>query len=214
MDCNRERARKDEESKRKNRENIDEMTKKAYDYYKSKVPHSIYCTCDEANEMVRDNISKTHLSTNSENEQIISDPNTDSEDIDWVKLPLFSERDKQIHTHSGLNWGQRDGREANQAYIPVPAKIQRSGFFPPRGQYFSVLTDDGFPFVCVIAQENGKALQTTNNNSELGEYFRQKLGVALGAPVTLADLDKFGNRYVKFTKINEEEYYMEFIPSV
>lgn len=186
----------------------------AYNYYNSKIPHSLYCTCDEANEMVRNSISKISLDIASENEQAITDVNIDKEGIDWVKLPLFSERDKQIHEHSGLNWGQRDGREPNQAYIPIPAKIQKSGFFPPRGQYFSVLTDDGFPFVCVVAQENGKALHTTNNNSEFGEYFRQKLGVPLGNPVTLADLDKFGSRYVKFTKINEEEYYMEFNPSV
>ena len=185
----------------------------AYDYYNSKIPHSLYCTCDEANEMVRDIISKTTSIQDSENEQIILDANIGKEGIDWVKLPLFSERDKQIHTHSGLNWGQRDGREPNQAYIPIPAKIQKSNFFPPRGQYFSVLTDDGFPFVCVVAQDNGKALHTTNNNSEFGEYFRQKLGVPLGEPVTLADLDRFGSRYVKFTKINEEEYYMEFSPS-
>ena len=32
--------------------------------------------------------------------------------------------------------------------------------------------------------------------------------------IKVADLDKFGSRYVKFTKINEEEYYMEFNPSI
>ena len=163
--------------------------------------------------MVRDIITGMILNRTSEDEQVILSSDINKEGIDWVKLPLYSERDGKMHTHSGLNWGQREAREPNQAYIPIPAKIQKSCFFPPRGQYFSVLTDDGFPFVCVVAQDKGKALHTTNNNSEFGEYFRRRLGVPLGAPITLDDLDRFGNRYVKFTKINEEEYYMEFNPS-
>lgn len=135
----------------------------AYSYYKSKVTYSLYCTCDEANEMVRNSIVRTLK--NSENEHIDLDAHENKENIEYVNLPLFSERDNQIHAHSGLNWGQRNGREPNQAYIPIPAKIQKSKFFPPRGQYFSVLTDDGFPFVCVVAQDNGKALHTTDRKS-------------------------------------------------
>lgn len=64
--------------------------------------------------------------------------------------------------------------------------------------------------MCVVAQDEGKAIETTYNNSEFGEYFRNKLGLELGTKVELEDLDKFGSRYVKFTKIDEEEYYMEY----
>ena len=48
---------------------------------------------------------------------------------------------------SGLNWGQRDGREPNQAYIPLPASVARSGFFPLNRRQFSVLTDDGIQLI-------------------------------------------------------------------
>ena len=188
----------------------------ALEYFNSKVPLSLYCTCDEAEEMVREDVLRPRVARareNSDEEQQAIVENADIEGQDWVLLPLFSERNQAMHIHSGLNWGQRDGRNPNQAYIPIPAEIARSGFFPPRGQPFSVLTSDGFPFVCVVAQDGNKAIHTTNNNSEFGEYFRRRLGVPLGAPITLDDLDRFGNRYVKFTKINEEEYYMEFNPN-
>lgn len=181
----------------------------AYSYFKSKTLLSLYCTCPDAEDLVRDDSMHIEARGNSADEQRIPE-DLSKEGIDWVKLPLFSERQNRIHEHGGLNWGQRGGREPNQAYIPVPVSVSNSGFFPPRGEQFSVLTSDGFPFVCVIAQDGGKAIHTTNNNSELGEYFRRRLGVPLGAPITLDDLDRFGNRYVKFTKINEEEYYMEF----
>ena len=182
----------------------------AYEYYKTKEKSSIYCTCDEAEDMVHDIFIDSSFNRVLEDEQSDLISNDGRKEINWVKLPLFSEKEQRIHEHSGLNWGQRNGREPNQAYIPIPARVQRAHFFPPRGQYFSVLTDDGFPFVCVVAQDKGKALHTTHNNSEFGEYFRNKLGIPLGEPVTLDDLDRYGNRYVKFTKINEEEYYMEY----
>lgn len=187
----------------------------ALEYFKSKIPLSLYCNCEEAEGLVKEdtpNQNFLQIEENSGDEQhnIIINPGI--EGIDWVKLPLFSERQNRMHFHSGLNWGQRDGRNRNQAYIPVPISVRNSGFFPPRGEQFSVLTSDGFPFVCVIAQDGGKAIHTTNNNSEFGEYFRRRLGLQPEVPITLEDLDKFGNRYVKFTKINEEEYYMEFDP--
>ncbi|MDR1027491.1 MAG: NgoFVII family restriction endonuclease [Rickettsiales bacterium] len=187
----------------------------AYRYFQSKDPLSLYCTCPEALDLVREEVVRpVYVRGGSEDEQrAIVDINKGQEGVDWVRLPLFSERQNRMHEHSGLNWGQRDGREPNQAYIPVPIDVRELGFFPPRGEQFSVLTDDGFPFVCVIAQDGGKAIHTTNNNSEFGEYFRNRLGVALSTPITLKDLDRFGSRYVKFTKINEEEYYMEFDPN-
>jgi hypothetical protein len=191
----------------------------AYDYYKSKLPLSLYCDVPEAEALVRAEqavmarVRIDHELLGEERENIPI-PEIGIEGVDWVKLPLYSIKTNSMQTHSGLNWGQRDGRDHNQAYIPVPSNVAGSGFFPPRGQHFSVITSDGFPFVCVIAQDGDKAIHTPNDNSELGRYFRNRLGLVEGAPVSLDDLDRFGNRFVKFTKINEEEYYMEFDPVV
>ncbi|WP_425845545.1 restriction endonuclease PLD domain-containing protein [Agrococcus sp. TSP3-2-1] len=133
-----------------------------------------------------------------------------------VRIPLFIERENRIHDKSGLNWGQREGRDPNQAYIPVPRSLQRSeaqeGFFPERGRHFQVVTSDGRGMVLVVAQDNGKALQTPEDNAQLGEYFRERLGVASGAPVNLSDLDRFGSRYVTFYRVDDETYLMHFEP--
>jgi hypothetical protein len=113
---------------------------------------------------------------------------------------------------SGLNWGQRPEykRDPNQAYIRIPASIRHSGFFPSRKQHFTIITDDGKALDAVIAQDNDKAIETTFDNSLLGSYFRQRLGLPSGAPVTLADLKRYGRTDIDFVKIDGETYYMDF----
>jgi len=118
--------------------------------------------------------------------------------------------DATVPERSGLNWGQREGRNPNQAYINIPAEIGRSGFFPERGVQFTLHTDDGKSFICVRAQDNGKALESSLNNSLLGEYFRFRLGLPSGAKIERKHLDAYGRTNVDITKIDEEEYRMDF----
>jgi len=122
----------------------------------------------------------------------------------------------EVHARSGLNWGQRPehGREPNQAYIPVPAQIARTGFFPPRGVQFLVNTDDNKAIIMVVAEDGDKALHSPQGNQLIGEYFRMRVGVANGAPVHRRDLDRFGSRFVRFYRIDEESYFMEYSPTV
>ncbi len=116
----------------------------------------------------------------------------------------------EVPLRSGLNWGQRQGREHNQAYINIPVKIGRSKFFPKRYETFTVSTDDGKQMICVRAQDAGKGLHTTLNNSLLGEYFRFRLGLSNGEFVTKDHLLKYGRTDVTFYKIDDEDYYMDF----
>lgn len=134
-----------------------------------------------------------------------------------VELPLVQMSGAnagQVHEKSGLNWGQRDNRERNQAYIPIPAAIARSGFFPAKGVHFQITTSDGQAFICRVAQDGDKALETPFDNSILGKYFRTRLGVPLGEFVTTQDLLKFGSTAVTFRKIDQENYLMEFEPGI
>jgi hypothetical protein len=52
--------------------------------------------------------------------------------FEFVTLPFTSKikGSMQVPKSSGLNWGQRPGREQNQAYLSIPAYIQKSFFFP------------------------------------------------------------------------------------
>lgn len=113
---------------------------------------------------------------------------------------------------SGLNWGQRpeEGRDPNQAYIRVPSDVARSDFFPPRGTHFMLHTDDGQVIVCGIKQDAGKAIHSTENNSILGEYFRRRLNVHLGAMIERHHLEQYGRTDITFYRIDDENYFMDF----
>ena len=123
---------------------------------------------------------------------------------------------------SALNWGVRSGgrpresrgsfRDPNQAYIRLTAGVYRTGFFPPIGARFTVLTDDETIFTCTRAQQNGKAIHTPQDNAELGRYFRKRLGLREGACITAGDLQRYGRTDVVFYRLDDENYIMDFAP--
>lgn len=119
----------------------------------------------------------------------------------------------QIGKRSGLNWGQREGREPNQAYINLRAEVYKSDFFPERGHYFTIITDDNKMLIVVRAQDYGKAIETPHNNSLLGEYFRFRLAVPYGKRISLEDLENYGRTHIDFYKLDEETYLMDFSTS-
>jgi NgoFVII restriction endonuclease len=131
-----------------------------------------------------------------------------------VTLPLVSTRGGVISVPraSGLNWGQRPGREQNQAYLQVPAYIQRYNFFPNIGEPFLIECDDGEVLKCVRAQANGKAIQTTSNNSLMGLYFRKRLNVLPGYTITIDHLNRYGRSSVDITRLNPFKFALDFSP--
>ncbi len=176
----------------------------AFGYYNQVECDSIYCTHSE----VDDNIvfMPTHPVLDSESEYTQA---LIGEGIRPITLSLLA-RDGETGTRSGLNWGQRDGREPNQAYIGLPAAIARTGFFPLGKQHFSVVTDDNKQLILRVEQQNDKAITTPMNNSLLGEYFRNRIGIANGAFVRRFDLERYGRTDVDFYKLDDEHYYMDF----
>lgn len=125
-----------------------------------------------------------------------------------VKLSLLT-KNEEMPSRSGLNWGQRNKRNRNQAYINIPKAILDLGFFPERGKEFKVITDDGEAFTLTRCQDEGKGLHT-RDNSLLGRYFRVRLKLKSGAFVTKEDLLRYGRTYVTFTQIAEDTYFMDF----
>lgn len=120
-----------------------------------------------------------------------------------------------IHARSGLNWGQRPelGREPNQAYVPVPALVRETNFFPPPGVVFRVITDDDEVLHMSRAQQDGKALQTPQDNGLLGRYFRRRLRVPAGEQITTEDLSRNGSRFVRFLRAvtPEGDYFYRMV---
>lgn len=131
---------------------------------------------------------------------------------DYIRIPLTAivKGEERVPSRSGLNWGQRPGRNPNQAYLPVSADVQRNGFLPQPGISFTIECDDGAIFECVRAQQNGKAIETPTNNAIIGEYFRKRLGVESGESVALWHLIDYGRTSVEIFQLSGLRYYLDF----
>lgn len=149
--------------------------------------------------------------------------------IEWLesgKTVRISFLDKKgmLPAVSGLNWGQREEkrinretgevkyvlRERDQAYLSLKGDAREEGFLPKMAYNFTLLTDDGASFDCVVAQEGRKAIHSTNDNSELGRYFRKRLGLESGAFVTVEDLERYGRTDYTLSKIDDENFLLDF----
>lgn len=75
----------------------------------------------------------------------------------------------------------------------------------------TAITDDHHQLTLRVEQQNNKVITTPVRNSDLGEYFRNRLGLANGAYVTRDDLTRYGRTDVKFVKLDEETFYMDLI---
>ena len=171
----------------------------AYKLYEKMIDRTIYCHHSEVEDYVVIRSANTMLPTSGSEE-------TENK----VLLPLVTRKTGEPGTKSGLNWGQRKKRNKNEAYIPLPSKIAKSGFFPLNKQHFLVVTDDHHTQQLRVEQANDKAITTPASNAQLGEYFRNRLGLANGAYVHSSDLMTYGRTDVAFYKIDEEQYYMDF----
>lgn len=132
----------------------------------------------------------------------------------------FLDRTGNVPERSGLNWGQRAvqtralgtaqfvPREPNQAYLSLKKDSRKPGFLPSRAIRFSLVTDDGKSFDCVRAQDGDKAIHSTDNNSLLGLYIRDRIGVSAGALVTRAHLDAYGRTDYTIEKLDDETFLL------
>ena len=179
----------------------------ALEYFQFIEANSMYCTHAEVEDHV--NFKQNHPVLDAEEGPVVS---LQGAGVQSVTLSLLT-RKNDVGFGSGINWGHRKNglkREPNQMYIPLPIHIAHSGFFPLGKNHFSVLTDDSKQLILRVEQQNDKAITTPLNNSLLGEYFRNRLGVANGAFVTKQDLINYGRTDVTFYRLDEEQFFMDF----
>lgn len=184
-----------------NKDIIEQNPEEADRIFESAVNCSVYCNYSEIEEDIR--IYRSDIVINCRTA-------SDADTADKVDLSLLTRRGDETGKRSGLNWGQRGGRNKNETYIPLPSKIAKSGFFPLNRQHFIVLTDDHCALLLRVEQQNDKAITTPASNAQLGEYFRKRLGLPNGAYVRKEDLLKYGRTNVSFYKIDDEQFYMDF----
>jgi hypothetical protein len=190
---------------------------KCYDYYRNLVDQTIYCEHPEAEDDIviyDDRTFEYRAGLGPLTPEIVATESRSSRarrDLPCRTISLLDE-DGNLPQRSGLNWGQREHREPNQAYIRIPIDIAREPFFPERGIPFTVLTDDDMTLICTRAQDEAKAIETPQNNSLLGLYFRRRMGLPDGSLVTKQDLLNYGRTDVTFCRIDPETYLMNFSP--
>jgi len=119
--------------------------------------------------------------------------------------------DKNGNVQYGLNWGQRENRDPNQSYLQLESEIYKGDFFPPKGKYFIVETDDNETIIFTRAQKDyGCALQTPENNAILGGYIRKRLGLETGCEITVDNITDSGLSKVYFQKVDDMHYRLSF----
>lgn len=178
----------------------------AMHYYDSLTGRSIYANHAEIEEYVL--IHPTHPVLDREN-ALRTDFEQAEHEYQSITLSLLA-KNGEPGRRSGLNWGQRPNRNPNEAYIHLPSRIAKSGFFPLEERHFTAITDDRHQLILRIEQQNNKAITTPARNSDLGEYFRNRLGLANGEYISRDALDRYGRTDVTFIKLDEETYYMDF----
>lgn len=181
-------------------------------YYEGLSGDTVMCDADNIEELISVYERRPRGARTEEESEAESEEGIKVEGLDKVTLTLLDSSTGDVPRRSGLNWGQRpeEGRDPAQAYINIPVAMGRTGFFPDRHITFTVITDDNKQLVCVRAQDGGKGLHTTLNNSHMGEYFRNRLGLTRDAYVGIADLQRYGRTDVDFYKIDDETYYLDF----
>lgn len=183
---------------------------KAFEYFNNLLNDSVPCTDKRVSDLIALHNISPHIGPVSK--QLGAKAKiTQLDDTQSVKIS-FLDNKGNLPVRSGLNWGKRPEyhRNPNQAYIRVPSAVAKSGFFPPRGTYFTLVTDDGKTFDAVIAQADDKAIETPHDNSLLGKYFRERLNLPDGAEVKKYHLIEYGRHMLIFNKIDDETYYMDF----
>ncbi len=136
-------------------------------------------------------------------------------EINYVILPLYSSQGNiHIPEHSGLNQWNAGGRDRHprEVYVPIPSFIHRKfdGFFPPRDVNFSLKLPNNRKLIAKVCQDNDKALMS-NPNRDLGEWLLgDVLNLEENVLATYEMLEDIGIDSVMVTKIDENEFEMDF----
>lgn len=138
-----------------------------------------------------------------------------------VFLPLYSMQGvKHVPKGSGLNGWNAGGRKRKdrEVYIPVPIWIHEAfkGFFPDADKPFNLHLPNKQVLdakMCQTAKKGtrwGKAVMS-NPNTALGEWLLDEvLKVKSGKLVTYRMLEEIGIDSVEVTKIDDENYMIDF----
>jgi hypothetical protein len=131
-----------------------------------------------------------------------------------IFLPLYSPKQGDVPTQSGLNQWNAKGRtrDPDEVYIPIPSWIHATfpGFFPGREEPFQLRLPDGNSLNAKICQDGGKALMSDPNKA-LGKWLlRDLLKIPQGTLVTMDILNNLGFDSVRIDKVSKNTFEINF----
>lgn len=132
-----------------------------------------------------------------------------------LRLYSIKKGKKVVFSKSGLNQWNANGRKrnVNELYIRYPVEDRkRKIFFTPTNKSFNLFLPDGSKMSAKVCQASGKAIMS-NPNSALGKWLlRDVFELEEGKIVTYDMLKIFGIDSVMFTKIDNDNYRIDFCP--
>jgi hypothetical protein len=183
--------------------------------YKSLAPNAIDCNDQQIESYFRFTRNQLQVPTDYRSaDQVLPSFKTlpfNASKLQNLTLSLLKTRSglPSVHDAGGINWGHRGTRDRNEAYISVPT-AQQGHFFPKVGTKFEVVCDDGRVLKMVAQGAGGKQITTPEHNNILGQYLRQRMGIASGKKVTLADFANYGRSDVTFYRKSFNKFFMDF----
>ncbi len=146
---------------------------------------------------------------------VLSPKTTETEQREFVILPLYGYRDKApfVFEKSGLNQWNAGGRDRNEneVYIPIPRDVhdKSPGFLPPRDEPFDLHFPNGEVMKVKVCQGNDKALMS-QRNADLGRWLlRDILQLVPGSLATYSMLEQIGIDSVEISKL-DGKYFIDF----
>jgi hypothetical protein len=147
-------------------------------------------------------------------------------EMDYVILPLYSSRSREVPERSGINQWNALGRDRKfgEAYISIPAKVRRAqpDFFPEREVPFKLKLPSESVIEVKTCQQDAKALMSNPNHLLCDWLFRlidesewtSRKRVIEHRPYTYADLLRIGIDSVKISLASSDKsrYSLEQLP--
>lgn len=151
--------------------------------------------------------------------------------MNFIYLPLYSDRDQTVHSQSGLNVSHAGPKNPNsenprprdpdEIYIPIPIWIHRTfpNFFGfdaldktqrnATVNKFNLYYYNSNYWKAIITEDNGKALET-DPQPALGKWIlRDILRLPYGTVLTMDMLNRKEIDSVKITKIDNSNFRIE-----
>ncbi len=122
---------------------------------------------------------------------------------EYIDVPLKAEAKSNLNTYfgAGKDKNRYSPRGWYEVEIIISKKLKNRDLLP---NYFTVVTDDGYEFVCSRQGDGDKNLRSSYDLKILGRWIKGQMendgALEVGKPVTEETLALFGKNALRFTK--------------